>query len=413
LLQDTPVNPTEIDDHLISVVKSHTRKPPPEPDKNAIRSMAYSAITGQESFLKSLVTSLFNAEKRNAKVEELFELLYAQAMVAYKGEMTEYELRIQQEIQDNYKRLLSGKYMPKELTSFFARRDIFSSRWSSPIRSAYKDALDSREKIYLKYMRAYNQCLLAGTEKVTRLTEEAIQQLRHSIRDQDGNKCRMCSKAGRRVELHVHHIIPLDKYGSNHPNNLVTLCHSCHNRQHEGFQVSRNLPISRQRTGGEFVAVDIETTGLSPTHDHIIEVAAVKFNAATVVDDYATLVNPRIPIPHEIKSITGIDDKMLATAPGIDEILPVFLNFVGQSKIVCHNSPFDMGFLRRYAQQFGYSINNEIVDTLPLSRKKLPHLSDHKLQTLVYHFNIRTNGKHRALADSYATGQVYIGCLRL
>ena len=71
-----------------------------------------------------------------------------------------------------------------------------------------------------------------------------------------------------------------------------------------------------------------------------------------------------------------------------------------------------MRFLRKYANEFGYYINNEVADTLDLSRKKVPHLNNHKLQNLIRHFNIITNGKHRAYADSYATGRVYIECLR-
>lgn len=239
-----------------------------------------------------------------------------------------------------------------------------------------------------------------------------MQKIRAEVKHQDRFRCKICSKSGDGTELHVHHIIPLDKYGSNHPNNLITLCHSCHNKQHPGFQVTRNIALRRERTGGEFVALDIETTGLSSKKDHIIELAAIKFKAAKPVEEFCTLIRPVISIPNNITSLTGITDSMVASAPYIDEIFNKFIYFIGDYKLVAHNSAFDMIFLNRYAQELGYKINNEVIDTLHLSRKKVPYLNNHKLQTLVRHFNITTNGKHRALADSHATAQVYIECLR-
>lgn len=412
LLQDTPINPQEIEEHLMGIVKKHARKPPQEPDKDEIRRRAYSHVTTQESFLESIFTSIFSKDKRERKVQELFEAMHQGAYASYRDELAKYESEIGHEIKDNYKKLLSGEYMPRELTSFFAKRDIFSSRWSSPIKSAYKDSLDATDKKYLKYIKAYNHHLLSGNEKSCRPDEQSMQELRNSIKRQDSYICIICSRFGNGVELHVHHIIPIDKYGSNHPNNLITLCHSCHNKQHSGFQVSRNLPITRQRTGGEFISIDIETTGLSSNNDHIIELAAVKFKVAQVVDDYSILVNPTVPIPYKITNLTGINDLMVSNAPTINEIFHEFIEFIGEAKLVCHNSSFDMRFLKKYANELGYQINNEVVDTLHLSRKKVPHLKNHKLQTLVWHFNIKTDGKHRALADSYATGLVYIKCLR-
>ena len=103
---------------------------------------------------------------------------------------------------------------------------------------------------------------------------------------------------------------------------------------------------------------------------------------------------------------------MLVDAPTIEEVFDDFMAFIEDEILVFHNSSFDMRFLRKYAKEFGYQLNNQVIDTLHLSRKKVPNLNNHKLQTLVSYFNITTNGKHRALADSYATGQVYIACLR-
>ena len=413
LLQDTPMNPEEIEEHLLGIVKKHARKPPKEPNKDEIREKAYSHVTNQESFLESIFISIFSKDNRDRRVNEIFKDMRRRAYATYINELTKYKSEIEDEIKENYQKLLSGEYMPRELTYFFAKRDMFSSGWDSPIKNAYKDSLNSTDKKYLKHIRAYNHHLLSGEKKLSRPNEETMQALRRRITSQDKYTCKICSKLGKEVELHVHHIIPLDKFGSNHPNNFITLCHSCHNKQHSGFQVTRNIPKTRKRTGGEFIAVDIETTGLSSKNDHIIELAAVKYKATQAVDEYSTLVNPRISIPYKITRLTGINDHMVFGAPTIDEIFHEFIDFIGESKLVFHNSSFDMRFLRRYAQDFEVQINNEVVDTLHLSRKKIPHLKNHKLQTLVWHFNIATNGKHRALADSYATGQVYIECLRV
>jgi DNA polymerase III subunit epsilon len=412
LLQDTPINPEEIQEHLLAIVRRHARKPPAEPDKDDLKSKAYSRAISQESLVELMFTSIFNKEKRKNRVREIFDSLYHRAHAAYVADLEKYNSEIEAEIEDHYKKLLSGEYMPRELTHFFGKRDIFSSRWDYPIKGAYKDSLDSTDKKYLKYIRAFNNNLLSGLEKSLRPNENEMQITRSTVKTQDRFHCKICSKPGSEFELHVHHIIPLDKYGSNHPNNLITLCHSCHNKQHSGFQVTRNIPLRRMRTGGNFVALDIETTGLSSKKDYIIEIAAVKFMAAQPVEEYCTLVRPAISIPHNITSITGITDSMVAKAPYIDEIFHEFLCFIKDYKLVAHNSAFDMRFLQRHAQELGYQINNEIIDTLQLSRKKVPFLNNHKLQTLVWHFNISTNGKHRALADSHATAQVYIECLR-
>lgn len=412
LLQDTPINPEKIEEHLLEIVMMDAWMPPKEPDKNNIKTKAYDQIARQESFFESIITSIFYKDKREKKVQELSELMYQRAYAEYCEELKKYQDKFGIEINKNYERLLSGEYMPRELTYFFAKRKSFGNRWSSPFKSAYKDSLDSTDKKYLKYIRAFNLHLLSGDEKSIRPTDEEMQELRNLIKRQDKFMCKICSKSGKGVELHVHHIIPLDKFGTNHPNNLITLCHSCHNKQHKGFQVTRKFPIKRKRTGGEFVAVDIETTGFS-ANDHIIELAAVKYRAAQPIDEFSTLVNPKVSIPYKITTITGIDDHMVLGAPVIDEIFHEFLGFIGESKLVLHNSPFDMRFLRRYAQEFGCQINNEVVDTLPLSKEKIPQLNNYKLQTLIRHFNIVVNGKHRALADSYATAQVYIACMQL
>jgi DNA polymerase III epsilon subunit family exonuclease len=229
---------------------------------------------------------------------------------------------------------------------------------------------------------------------------------------EDGFLCCICRRSISQSELHVHHIIPLASGGTNNYNNLVTLCYTCHNRQHEGFDVTRFRPIKRIRHGGEFVVVDIETTGFS-NNDHIIEIAAVRFKAGNAVATFESLVNPGVRISENIVQLTGITNLMLASAPAMNLVFPRFMDFISRHKLVMHNSAFDMRFLQRYAVDFGDKITNEVVDTLALARKKLPLLQNHKLPTLVSHFDIAYGQRHRARDDCIATAMVYINCLKL
>ena len=96
-----------------------------------------------------------------------------------------------------------------------------------------------------------------------------------------------------------------------------------------------------------FVVFDIETTGFSAAEDRIIEIGAVKITDGAIVDRFSTFVNPEVPIPFEIQQLTHITDDMVLEAPKIEEALPAFLDFVGESALVAHNAGFDVGLLNR------------------------------------------------------------------
>lgn len=157
----------------------------------------------------------------------------------------------------------------------------------------------------------------------------------------------------------------------------------------------------------DYTVVDLETTGLSPARDSIIEFAAVKIRDGLVVDQYSTLINPETSICREVTILTGITDEMLQDAPLIEAVLPECIQFIGQDIIIGHNISFDLSFLRPAAHALGLPLDNDYVDTLQLSRRLCPELENHKLCTLQQHFGVENQDAHRALSDCLCTHGCY------
>ena len=159
----------------------------------------------------------------------------------------------------------------------------------------------------------------------------------------------------------------------------------------------------------DYVAFDIETTGMSFENDEVTEIAAEKVQNGRVVDVFSTLVNPGISIPPKITELNGISDDMVKDSPDFKMVLNDFLALAGDSVLVGHNiSTFDLKFLYRDARRFwGKTIGNDFADTLELSRAYLPDLPRHRLTDLAEHFGINPDGAHRALADCRMTQKLY------
>lgn len=154
----------------------------------------------------------------------------------------------------------------------------------------------------------------------------------------------------------------------------------------------------------DYTVVDIETTGFDPMFDEIIEVAGIKYRGRNEVGRFQSLVKPDDGIPDYITALTGITNEMVADAPGIKDVLPRFLEFIGEDIVVGHNVHFDVNFLYDYAEDFELKpFSNDLVDTLRLSRRLYPELQSHKLSALAAHFGVEPDGEHRALADCVTT----------
>ena len=151
---------------------------------------------------------------------------------------------------------------------------------------------------------------------------------------------------------------------------------------------------------GEFVAFDLETTGLHPQQEAITEIGAVRFRGGEILEIFQTFVNPGRPIPPRITEITGITDADVASAPQPREALEAFLAFVGDSPLAAHNAPFDMGFLNATAQRVGIPLDKTAIDTLPLAQTLLPQLKRHKLNLVAEHLQLPSFNHHRAVDDA-------------
>jgi len=159
----------------------------------------------------------------------------------------------------------------------------------------------------------------------------------------------------------------------------------------------------------EFCVFDLETTGGSPESSRITEIGAVKVRGGEILGEFATLINPGVPIPPAITYLTGITNAMVYPAPTIDAVLPSFLEFIGNAVFVAHNASFDTRFLAANLARYGYQpARNPIVCTVRLARRlvreEVPNL---QLATLARALRARTAPCHRALDDARATVDVF------
>lgn len=157
------------------------------------------------------------------------------------------------------------------------------------------------------------------------------------------------------------------------------------------------------------VVVDVETTGMQPEQgDRVIEIGAVKMRGRQVLERFERLIRPAFLISREIESLTGISNSMLQQAPTADQILPEFIQFIGDLPFVAHNAAFDQKFIEAELSLFGKPRPLNFNCTLQLSRRIYPDLINYKLATLVQYKNLTPAATfHRALADADMTAQLW------
>lgn len=175
-------------------------------------------------------------------------------------------------------------------------------------------------------------------------------------------------------------------------------------------KVIRNKGKRLREFINDYTLFDIETTDLNLNYAEIIEIAAIKVRNNNVIDSFETLVKPQEPIPSEISKLTGITDEMVFNAPKITEVLPRFIDFIGDDVLVGHNiNSYDLNILYDIAVDLlDFKISNDFIDTLDLSRCLVDFdLPRYNLNSLCDYFNVTNKKAHNALSDVMANHEVY------
>jgi DNA polymerase III epsilon subunit family exonuclease len=173
--------------------------------------------------------------------------------------------------------------------------------------------------------------------------------------------------------------------------------------QEDGWQ-------SRRLSELDFVVVDVEATGAKTPPNRLIELGAYRIRGGRIVDKFLSLVNPEIPIPRFVMALTGISNDMVKSAPVFAEVAPRWLDFVSDSVLIAHNAAFDTSFLNHEISRVypGHRMFNPHLCTVRLSRRVLPDLNNHRLDTIANHFSIPIISRHRAGSDALATAEIFL-----
>jgi DNA polymerase-3 subunit alpha (Gram-positive type) len=156
----------------------------------------------------------------------------------------------------------------------------------------------------------------------------------------------------------------------------------------------------------EFVAFDIETTGLNAKDDRMTEIGAVIFSGGEIKETFNTFVNPHMPIPANIVELTGIKDSDVADAPEEKEAMEAFLRFAGDRPLIAHNAHFDVGFMTAACLRQGIRFSPVFLDTLALSQALLPELKRFKLDIVSNHLQLPQFNHHRASDDAMVVARI-------
>lgn len=162
----------------------------------------------------------------------------------------------------------------------------------------------------------------------------------------------------------------------------------------------------------KFIAFDLETTGLDPSKDTVIEFSAILFENGKATKTLSFLCNSRISISSEITDLTGITPEMLKGKPPFEERLPEVIDFFDEIPLVAHNIKFDLGFLKHYCRRHKNFkkafFRNQIYDTLLLSQAFYFYLHNHRLGTVSEYCGLSSENAHRAETDAYNTGRIFL-----
>lgn len=157
----------------------------------------------------------------------------------------------------------------------------------------------------------------------------------------------------------------------------------------------------------DYVAFDLETSGLNCEMDEIIEIGALKVKGGKVAERFNQLIRPKVPVTPQITAITGITNEMLENAQPVEKVIPEFILFCRDEIMLGHNVMFDYKFTKVYAKRYGLPFEKKGIDTLKIARKVLPDLESKSLGALCEHYEIVNQAAHRAYHDALATAKIY------
>lgn len=178
----------------------------------------------------------------------------------------------------------------------------------------------------------------------------------------------------------------------------------------------QSIDLDRKLSDMAYTVFDTETTGLEPSNgDEIIQFGAVRIvnNRLLKNENFDQLVDPERPLRPEGIPIHGITEDMVRGQPTIDVVLPAFHAFCSDTVLVAHNAAFDMRFLQLKEERTGLNFHQPVLDTLLLSAVIHPNQESHKLELIAERLGIKIQGRHNALGDSYATGEVFLKMIPL
>ncbi|MBQ9141794.1 MAG: 3'-5' exonuclease [Lachnospiraceae bacterium] len=155
-----------------------------------------------------------------------------------------------------------------------------------------------------------------------------------------------------------------------------------------------------------YISIDLETTGLNPKLDKIIEIGAVKVVDGVKVDTFSTFVNPGRQLEARIITLTGITQEQVDEAPELAEVFPKLIEFLGELPLLGHRILFDYSFLKKTAVNQKLTFEKQGIDTLRIARVFLPQLEHRTLEYLCKYYEI-PHTAHRAIGDAEATDRLY------
>jgi DNA polymerase-3 subunit epsilon len=162
----------------------------------------------------------------------------------------------------------------------------------------------------------------------------------------------------------------------------------------------------------DFVAFDLETTGIQPLEDGIVEIGAVKFIDGLPQKDFCTLVNPGMPIPDDAYKVHGISNEEVRNQPRIQDVMGPFTDYCGGLPLVAHNAKFDFKFLETAVKRERCKApSGQVLDTYGLAKKVFPGMLNYRLETLTKHFDFPNTVFHRASEDAEYCGKIFLQIL--